>query len=90
MLKRFIYSLTLTDWFLKLLHIIVFSYRQHANQVCLLKMPPEVDSGFVKTDLVILPKIYMFMVLEYFTPNSKYAAPEIRGVEATLLVKFKN
>ena len=47
-------------------------------------MPPKVDSGFVKVDLGNIPKISMFMVLEYFTSNSKYAAPEIRGVEANL------
>ena len=47
-------------------------------------MPPKVDSGFVKADLGNLPKISMFMVLEYFTFNSKYAAPEIRGVKTTL------
>ena len=47
-------------------------------------MPPKVDSGFVTADSGNLPKISMFMVLEYFTPNSKYAVPEIRGVKATL------
>ena len=47
-------------------------------------MPPKVDSGFVKADSGNLPKISMFMVLEYFTSNPKYAAPEIRGVKATL------
>ena len=47
-------------------------------------MPPKVNSGFRKSRLGNLPKISMFMVLEYFTSNSKYAALEIRGVEATL------
>ena len=47
-------------------------------------MPSKVDSDFVKVDSENLPKISMFMVLEYFTSNSKYAAPEIRGVEAAL------
>ena len=47
-------------------------------------MAPKVDSGFVKTDSGNLPKISMFMVLEYFTFNPQYAAPEIRGVKATL------
>ena len=47
-------------------------------------MPPKVDSGFAKADSGNLPKIFMFMVLEYFTSNPKYAAPEIRGVKATL------
>ena len=47
-------------------------------------MPPKVDSGFVKADSRNLPKISMFMVSEHFTSNSKYAASEIRGVEATL------
>ena len=53
-------------------------------------MSPKVDSGFVKADSGNLPKISMFMVLEYFTSNSKYAAPGIRGVEATLKIKFTN
>ena len=47
-------------------------------------MPPKMDSGFVKADSGNLPKISMFMVLEYFTCNPKYAAPEIRGIKATL------
>ena len=47
-------------------------------------MPPKVDSGFVKADSGNLQKISMIMMLEYFTSNSKYAAPEIRGVNATL------
>ena len=47
-------------------------------------MPPKVDSGFVKADSGNLPKIPIFMVLEYFTSNPKYAAPEIHGVKATL------
>ena len=47
-------------------------------------MPPKVDSGFVKADSGNLSKISMFMVLEYLTSNPKYAAPEIRGVKATL------
>ena len=47
-------------------------------------MPLKVDSGFVKADSENLAKIFMFMVLEYFTSNSKYVAPEIRGAEATL------
>ena len=47
-------------------------------------MPPKVDSGFVKANSGNLPKISMFMVLEYFTSNPKYATPEIRGVKATL------
>ena len=47
-------------------------------------MPPKVDSGLVKADLGNLLKISMFMVLEYFKSNSKYAAPEIRGIKATL------
>ena len=47
-------------------------------------MPPKVDSGFVKVDSGNLPKISMFIVLEYFTSNFKYAPPEIRGVEDIL------
>ena len=47
-------------------------------------MPPKVDSGFVKADSGNLAKISMFMVLEYFTSDPKYAAPEIRGVKAIL------
>ena len=47
-------------------------------------MPPKVNGGFVKADTGNLPKIYMFMVLEYFTSNPKYAAQKIRGVKATL------
>ena len=47
-------------------------------------MPPKVDSGFVKVDSGNLPKLSMFMVLKYFTSNSKYAALEIRGIKATL------
>ena len=47
-------------------------------------MPPKVDSGFVKVDSGNPPKFCMFMVLEYFKSNSKYAAPGIRGIEATL------
>ena len=47
-------------------------------------MPPKVDSGFVKADSENLSKISMFMVLEYFTSNSKYTEPEIRGVEDIL------
>ena len=47
-------------------------------------MLPKVDSGFVKADAGNLPKIFIFMVLEYFTSKPKYAAPEIRGVKATL------
>ena len=47
-------------------------------------MPPKVDSGFVKADSENLPKNSMFMVLEYFTSNSKYAPPEIRVAKATL------
>ena len=47
-------------------------------------MPRKVDSGFVKADSGNLPKIDMFMVLEYFTSNPEYAAPEIRDVKATL------
>ena len=46
-------------------------------------MPPKVDSGFVKADSGNLSKISMFMVLKYFTSNSKYAATGIRGVEAS-------
>ena len=47
-------------------------------------MPPKVDGCFVKADSGNLPKLSMFMVLEYFTSNSKYVAPEIRGIQATL------
>ena len=39
-------------------------------------MPPKVDSVFIKTDSGNLPKIYMFIALEYFTSNSKYAATD--------------
>ena len=39
-------------------------------------MPAKMDSGFVKADSGNLPKIFMFMVLEYSTSNSKYAAPQ--------------
>ena len=46
-------------------------------------MPPKVHSVFVKADSGNFPKLYIFIVLEYFTSNSKYATPEIRGVEAT-------
>ena len=49
-------------------------------------MPPKVDSGFVKVDSGNLPKLSMFMVLKYFTSNSKYAALEIRGVKTTLYI----
>ena len=47
-------------------------------------MLPKVDIGFVKADSENLAKISMFMVLEYFTSNSKYAAPEIRSFKASL------
>ena len=47
-------------------------------------MPPKVDRGFVKADSENLPKISMFMMLEYFTSDPKYTAPEIRGVKAIL------
>ena len=47
-------------------------------------MPPKVDSGFLKADSGNLPKISMFMVLEYFTFDSKYIAPGICGVKVTL------
>ena len=47
-------------------------------------MPSNVHNGFVNADSGNLPKISMFIVLEYFTFNSKFATPEIYGVEATL------
>lgn len=40
--------------------------------------------GYVKADSTNLPKIDMFMIIEFITSDGRFNAAEVRGAKATL------